>query len=424
MGGTSVIPETAFNGAWLANPSERFRYRKAFAFEQERLSAATDLRTKGVVVAAEDSVLFCAQLFAALAEALPVWLRSASPGRDDELRFADIHDQYGVSPSGSLFIPTGGTSGGLRFARHSWGSVQAAADGLQHRFAADALRSWCCLPMRHVAGLMQVVRAVVSGGDVHFGEYRDLAEESFPRKFIENRLVSLVPTQLARLLSSPVAIANLRSATAVFVGGGPMQADMRSRARELDLPVAPTYGTTETAGMVTLLSPELFLAGREGVGTPMPGTELSFDERGILQIRSESLCSGYHDRDFVKNTWFQTADFGFLDKHGSLRIEGRLDRLVNTGGVKVDPAKVEQAILDTGLVEKCFVAGMPDPEWGECLVAFCVPVSVSPDAVQVALTARLARSQVPKILLPMDRLPLDELGKPDTDAMIAAVAER
>jgi len=277
--------------------------------------------------------------------------------------------------------------------------------------------------MRHVAGLMQVVRAVVSEGDVHFGEYRDLAKRSFPRKFIENRYVSLVPTQLARLLASPIAVANLQTATAIFVGGGPLNAKVAFRAREANLPVAPTYGMTETAGMVTLLSPELFLSGRNGVGAALPGTELVFDETGVLRIRSDSVCLGYHDRDFESGAWFQTADAGSWDEHGSLQIEGRRDRLVNTGGVKVDSAKVERAILDTGLVEKCLVAGIPDPEWGERLVAFCSPVSASPGAVEAALRNRLDRTHVPKLVLPVDRLPRDELGKPDVGAMIAAVRD-
>ena len=234
-----MIPETVFTGAWLASSSARARYLAAFAAEQERMRMIdADLRVKGVVVAETDSVLFCAKLFAALAENFPVWLRSAFPGPDEDLQFTDIFNQDRERPSGSLFIPTGGTSGGLRFARHSWGSMQAAAVGLQRSVDDNTLRSWCCLPMRHVSGLMQVVRAVVSEGDLHFGEYRDLVEQGFRRKFIENRFVSLVPTQLARLLASPTAVANLRTATAVFVGGPPMRAAKDSALMEPRLTTA------------------------------------------------------------------------------------------------------------------------------------------------------------------------------------------
>ena len=67
---------------------------------------------------------------------------------------------------------------------------------------------------------MQVLRAVISGADVVFGEYRDLATPAFSTSLIEGRFISLVPTQLARLLPSSTAVSHLRTAAAVFVGGG------------------------------------------------------------------------------------------------------------------------------------------------------------------------------------------------------------
>jgi O-succinylbenzoic acid--CoA ligase len=382
-----------------------------------------ELRSKGLVVAEADPVLFCAKFFAGLASDYPLWLRSHSSSRDDEKRFAAIFDTGFARPPGSLFLATGGTSGGLRFTRHSWAGLQAAVLNLQTGIGARSLPSWCCLPLRHVAGLMQVIRAVVSGADVFFGKYRDLATEAFSSDLIEDRLVSLVPTQLARLMPSSRAVAHLRTAAAVFVGGGPLQPDLARLAREAKLPISPTYGTTETAGMVTLLSPELFLSGCGGVGSALSGIELDFDEAGSLRIRSDSLCLGYDDRDFLEGAWFQTADFGFWDDHGSLRIEGRRDRLINTGGVKIDPNRVERSILETEMVEKCFVTSIPDAEWGQRLVAFCAPVAVNLREVEDALRDRLEDASVPKLFLSVDRLPLDEMDKPDAIAIASALKD-
>ena len=418
-----MIPETALTGTWLADGADSKRYLAAVAAERERVHGLDESsRAKGVVVSEADPVRFCAILFAGLAENLPIWLRPPFPSQDDDRRFSEILNLNRKRPAGSLFVATGGTSGGLRFARHSWKSMEAAALCLHRTVGSQALQSWCCLPLRHVAGFMQVVRAVVTGGDVFFGQYRDLTERNFPRKRVAGRLVSLVPTQLARLLTSSNAVANLQTAETVFVGGGPLHPELAERAREADLPVAPTYGTTETAGMVTMLSPELFLSGQSGVGSALPEVELTFSDSDVLRIRSSGLCLGYHDHDFEEGAWLQTSDAAFWGERGSLQIEGRRDRLVNTGGVKVDPAKIEGIILETGLVRNCFVAGISDPEWGEKLVAFCTPASANTDAVKVALTDKLEASHVPKIVLSMDRLPFDELGKPDGAAMSAAVA--
>ena len=420
MGGIAVIPETIFDGSWIADASERARYLAAFKGEQDRLNGVeSSMRTTGLVISEAEPVLFCAKLFAGLAYDFPVWLKASSLLPGDERRFAEILDQGAARPS-ALYVATGGTSGSLRFACHTWPGLLAAVCNLQGRVGDNPLRSWCCLPLRHVGGLMQVFRAILSEGNVVFGEYRDLLKRDFPRNLIEDRFVSLVPTQLARLLASPSAVAHLRSAVAVFVGGGPLDSSIALAARQAKLPVAPTYGTTETAGMVTLLSPEHFLSGRDGAGSALPGNDLDFDE-GVLRIRSSSLCLGYHDRDFENGSWFQTADVGFWDEDGSLRIEGRMDRLINTGGVKVDPAKIERVILDTGMVEKCFVTGVPDSEWGRRLVAFCEPASTNPEDINHALRNQLSGASLPKLLVAVDRLPLDEMGKPDSRAISIAL---
>tara|TARA_Y100000588_G_scaffold261788_1_gene276401 strand:+ start:61 stop:696 length:636 start_codon:yes stop_codon:yes gene_type:complete len=207
----------------------------------------------------------------------------------------------------------------------------------------------------------------------------------------------------------------------IFVGGGPLGATIAKRAREMSLPVAPTYGTTETAGMVTLLPPDLFLAGHEGVGSALPGMEVVIENDGFLRIRSDSLCSGYHHQDFDEGAWLQTSDFGSWDDTGSLHIEGRSDRIVNTGGIKVSPQKIENAILQTGLVKTCLVAGVADEEWGQRLVAFCCPISVDPLLLKEALEESLEKPSIPKLIRPVDYLPITDLGKPDRNAIKAMI---
>ncbi len=418
MGGIVMIPETVADGQWLGRDSDRIRFQVALQAEQRRLrDLGTGQRTKGVVVSDKDPVLFAAKLFAGILEESSLWLRPPLPAQAESLAFDKIFNHARKLPMSSLFVATGGTSGGLRFARHSLSTVKAAVDALSVTMGDPSLRSWCCLPLRHVAGLMQVFRAVFTGGDLVFGEYRDLLDDDFPASLIEDRLLSLVPTQLARLLKSSTAIDRLRRSRAIFVGGGALSPELAARSRSLQLPLAPTYGTTETAGMVTLLSPSLFLDGGKGVGSTLPGNEIAFGDTGTLRIRSSSLCLGYQDFDFSEGSWFETEDLGHWDEDGSFHLDGRRDRLVMTGGLKVDPQALERIICETGLADECFVTGVSDLEWGERLVAFCSPASADVNLIEAALSERLEGFQRPKNIYALDSLPLDEMGKPNASAM-------
>ncbi|MFP6886313.1 MAG: AMP-binding protein [Opitutales bacterium] len=196
------------------------------------------------------------------------------------------------SPEASIFVRTGGSTGNPRFAHHTWATMAAAVEGLREVLGKEPICSWCCLPVWHVGGWMQVVRAVETGGNVVFGDYLDLAEPKADVN-LSGRMVSLVPTQLHRLLSSNLAVARLRESRLILLGGGPLHEDLAGRARKGELPVAPTYGLTETAGVVTLLPPERFLSGDDGVGPALPHAELRLvEETKTLSIRGPSLCLG------------------------------------------------------------------------------------------------------------------------------------
>ena len=241
---------------------------------------------------------------------------------------------------------------------------------------------------------------------------------------LSGRIVSLVSTQLHRLLSSNLAVARLRESRLILLGGGPLREDLAGRARNSELPLAPTYGLTETAGAVTLLPPEKFLSGDDGVGPTLPHAELSLvEETKTLSIRGQSLCFGYEDCDFPSRAWFETADLAEQAKDGNWRILGRIDRVVNTGGEKVNPAEGEAVIRETGIVDDCLALGLSDSDWGERLVAFCVPESTKVDLVDQAIRAKLPRSKVPKIILPVESLPTNEMGKPDYERAARMLAD-
>ena len=362
------------------------------------------------------SAAFCMEALRKLINGDDVWLYN--PERKHSV--LDSRPQN----SASIFVNTGGTSGIPRFARHTWGTMSAAVAALQGVLDNEPIYSWCCLPIWHVAGWMQVVRAIQTNGDVAFGDYRDLAD---PQKDINltGRLISLVPTQLHRLISSDLAVSRLRGSRLILLGGAPLREELAEVVRSVCLPVAPTYGMTESAGALTLLAPDRFLAGENSVGKVLPHANLRLDEEtGTLSIRATSMCLGYESLDFSSGEWFKTSDLAEQTPEGDWRILGRLDRIVNTGGEKVNPVEVENAVIETRLAAGCLTMGIPDPDWGERLVAFCTPSTTDVIRLEKTLQTKLTGAAIPKLIVPVDELPINEMGKPDLLKARAVLEQR
>ena len=376
MADALALPDSAFSGDWLG---------------------------EGVAESSE-SATFCFEIFERLRSARSVWLGnqvnpSSSPQCD--------------SSTPSIFVRTGGTSGKPRFARHTWQTMSSAVRGLRRVLGDEPMSSFCCLPLDHVGGWMQVVRAIETGGDLIFGHYLELAE---PERALclRDRMVSLVPTQLHRLLSYESAVSRLQQSRVILLGGSPLSDDLAQKAREAKLPLAPTYGMTETAGTITVLPPNEFLAGESGVGSVLPHLLLRLDPRsGTLSVRGESLCLVYVDKDFSHGEWLVTSDLAEQTKAGHWRILGRTDRVVNTGGEKVDPLVLEDFLKGAGLVDDCIVLGMPDTDWGQRLVTYCSPESLNPEDIKNTLAQRFSGAMMPKKIFSVRNLPLNAMGKPD-----------
>jgi o-succinylbenzoate---CoA ligase len=380
-----------------------------------------------VEITATERVEFVATFLAAITHwhPLAVFLGPASPG------FSFAAD----ATETRVMIATGGTTGAPRYAVHTWQTLAAAARALQQRLDGGPIDSVCFLPLTHVSGLMQVVRSFVSGGRLAFADWREIEGGKFPA-VPAGAVTSLVPTQLARLLDTTGALAWLRRFRTVFVGGAAASRELLERSRRAQLPLAPCYGMTETAAQITLLMPEEFLAGRDGVGRTLPhaqvevldettGRALPVGAAGQLQVRATSLFLGYHlDGLNAPKDSFLTADRGVLATDGSLTLLGRLDDVINTGGEKVDPAEVEAAIRATALVQDVAVFGMPDREWGEVVVALIAGAlpGVEREIAQ-RISLRLAAPQRPKRWVHVPRIPRSAAGKMDRREL-RAMAER
>ena len=286
----------------------------------------------------------------------------------------------------------------------------------------------------HVAGMQVLVRSVVAGTTP---EVLDLNDGFDPGQFADatdrmntpsdRRYTALVPTQLTRLLDDSAGLRALRGFDAVLVGGAALSAADRERAAAVGVRVVTTYGMSETAG------------GCVYDGRPLPVTEVHIDNDHHVVLGGATVALGYLgqprltadafavDADGVR--WFRTDDLGAFDDDGRLEIRGRAGDLINTGGLKVAPGPVEDAIARfvPGVVD-AVVVGTPHPTWGEAVSAAVTlrrgaPTPSLRDA-RAALRGVVPDHALPQRLLVLGSMPQRGPGKPDRRALIAAFSER
>jgi O-succinylbenzoic acid--CoA ligase len=327
---------------------------------------------------------------------------------------------------GWLCVPTGGSSGRLRFARHDEQTVSAAVDGFVTHFGLQPINAVDVLPPFHVSGLMARVRCATTGGRHVPWDCKRLEQGERPLLPPERGewVISLVPTQLQRLLASESAVAWLREFAVVFVGGGPVWPALTDAAAAARLRVVLSYGMTETAAMVAAQTPEEFFAGDRSSGRAMPHARLAVTAEKVIRIESESVFRGYAP-EFDDSGEFETSDLGEVDGDGRLRVLGRRDAAIITGGEKVQPAEVEAALRATGEFDDVAVIGVSDAEWGECVVA-CYPAAgrhPDLDRVRDGVAQVLAGFKRPKVYRAIDDWPRREHGKLDRAALRRAAED-
>lgn len=340
------------------------------------------------------------------------------------LQKSKIANRKSEITAGWLCVPTGGSGGGVRFARHDERTLTAAVRGFCAHFGIERVNAVGVLPPHHVSGLMAMVRCVVTGGEYVGAEWKALELGSLPSLELRKAswVISLVPTQLQRLLVSPAAVKWLREFKVIFVGGGPVWPEPADAAAKAELPVSLSYGMTETAAMVAALRPAEFLAGDRSCGAALPHARITLDGEGAITVAGESVFRGYFP-DARAAREFETDDFGRFDDRGHLHILGRRDAVIITGGEKVQPAEVEAALRASGEFSDVAVVGMPHPEWGQMVVA-CYPPGATPpnpERVVAALKA-LAAYKRPKRLVAITDWQRSPQGKVNRATLIAAAS--
>ncbi|MBM5818336.1 MAG: AMP-binding protein [Cyanobacteria bacterium K_Offshore_surface_m2_239] len=288
----------------------------------------------------------------------------------------------------AVVVGSGGSGGGRRWCLQPLDRLEVSAAATGTWLGVLGLDPSAALlvnplPWHHVSGLMPWLRARQWGA-----EHAVLAPEllrqpnalaaALPLPRRRPALLSLVPTQLHRLLADPAGVDWLRGFAVIWVGGAPLASAEAERCRREGLRLAPCYGSTETGSMVTALAPDAFLGGVEGCGLPLAHARVRVAaDDGAVEVRATSLSPGHLAGGCLcplaeAGGWWRSGDRGRLAPEG-LTVLGRLDGAVHSGGETVFPEQVEAAlhrlVLERSLpVEELLVVARLDREWGERLV--------------------------------------------------------
>ncbi|WP_395729376.1 o-succinylbenzoate--CoA ligase [Nakamurella sp.] len=344
--------------------------------------------------------------------------RPLTPGEDDD-----------ADPT-AFVVGTSGSTGDPKGTLLPASALLASARATRRVLLGDDPRPahWLlALPAHHIAGLQVLQRSLVEDttptvldtSSTFTAERFAQAAQSTPGPV---RLVSLVPTQLQRVLADHDATAALAGFDAVLIGGAAAAPALLDRAAAAGVRAVTTYGMSETCG------------GCLYDGRPLDGVVVGTDRSGRLTLAGPVVARGYRGRpddpafdvDEDGRRRFRTDDIGEFTGDGTRpdagrwRVLGRADDALITGGVKVAPAAVEATLSALPGVAEVILTGVPDAEWGERLVAVVVPEATGhPDAAALRATVQATHgpAAAPRVIVLVDGLPLRGPGKPDRAAI-------
>lgn len=361
-------------------------------------------------------------------------------------------------PGPAVVVATSGSTGRPKRTVLSTASLRASAEATAARTGGHG--QWLlCLPAHYVAGLQVLARSVIAGTHPVLrppGPFDPLGFARTARDMDHGlRHVSLVPTQLARLVDAAEDVSGtasaeeaelitgaLRSFDSILLGGSAVSPHLLDRARGLGAQVVTTYGMSETCGGCVYDG-----AALEGVSVRIGAVDDAADDDAVpepttaqhagpgrIWLGGEVVTHGYlddpaqtaaHVRVADGRRWYRTDDLGELAR-GRLRVHGRTDDVVVTGGVKVSAGVVAAVLREDPGVAEAVVVGIPDPQWGQAIAAAVIPVGADEQLRhRLGATVReaLGPAAVPKLWRFPAAVPLLPTGKPDRRAVQALFAD-
>ncbi len=308
-------------------------------------------------------------------------------------------------------VCTSGSSGRPKLVVHGLRQHIASAENAIAVVGLERGHCWLLsLPLFHVGGLGILFRTILAGAELVIPAPSSRWEDAVVRSCPSH--VSVVATQLLRLidlLETPRASAVLPGLRAVLAGGGPVPAELRRAALDAGLPLVVSYGSTETASLVTATADPDAAGAASCAGRPLPGCEVRVSASGEVLVDGSTLLDGYLVDNAValprrQDGMFATGDLGRLDDSGLLFVDGRIDQMFISGGENVHPEEIEQAMLQIDGIAEVVVVPVPHETYGARPAAFVGTLpgaEVSSEAVRQRLEQWLPKFKIPDHVWPM-----------------------
>ena len=297
-------------------------------------------------------------------------------------------------------IHTSSSSGSPKAALHSLSSHWHNASGSAENLPFAPGDCWLLsLPLYHIGGYSMLFKCLIGGGAIAVNDPATPIGESLSVLPVTH--LSLVPTQLYRMLASPRGVNLLKGLRAILLGGSAAGRPLLEKAVGAGLPIYLTYGSTEMGSQIST-SRQPITAATDDSGALLPYREVSLSAEGEILVKGPCLFMGYLEADGIRSArdeegWFHTGDDGTISDDGTITVLGRRDNMFISGGENIHPEEIEKALTAIDGIEEALVAPAPDPEYGMRPMAWVLADGNEPDDTEIArqLTELLGRLKTP-----------------------------
>lgn len=335
-------------------------------------------------------------------------LAKATNGEGPALTLARISAKS-VPAEISLVVSTSGSTGDAKEVGISAAALLASAHATNEFFGAEAGQTWSLLlPLTHIAGINVLMRSLELGTTA-------IDARQITGAYPYADFTAIVPTQLFRALNGDNhLLEHLKAAKVVLVGGAALDSKLADQARTAGINIVESYGMTETCGGVIY------------DGVPIGGTSFAIDENGLIKISSAMLATSYLNDQAGWNSkftsgYFLTSDLGEI-KDGKLKVLGRADDVIVTGGENISLIQVESVLSQSFSEIECAAFAIADPQWGQAL-HLAIAGNTKPDsaAINEVLSTQISDAAKVKGFIYLDKLPRTALDKVNRQELAAIV---
>ncbi len=274
----------------------------------------------------------------------------------------------------ATIIQTSGSTGVEKSVLHCYANHYYNALGSNRNIPLKSGDRWLLtLPLFHVGGLGILFRTFLAGTTLVIPAPGEPLEESVPRHGITH--VSLVSTQLYRLLESSREQKKFSTLKAMLLGGSAFSESFLRGALEFRLPIHTSYGMSEMSSQVTTTPAGATLAQLVTSGRRLAYRRIKIDEMGEILVTGRTRFRGYVEgldlvQPFDQRGWFATGDLGEIDADGYLYVLGRKDNVFISGGENIMPEEIEHVLSQIDGISQAVVVPVVEKEYGFRPVAF------------------------------------------------------